>query len=513
MVEPEPTATTDARTPLGVMTAACVSTLIVNANTSAVAILLPAISDDVGMSTETLQWAVTGYLLVGAATIVTSGSLGDVFGRRKVFLGGLLLFIASCVLIALAPGGWAVIVGRCIQGAAGATLVAGGLSILTIASPPGNAQLRAVSYWGSASAVGAAAGPLLGGALVNTVGWQGLFWLDAAIAVLLVPLTLRAVAESSDPTRSRSIDWAGSALIALALAPLILGLTQGATWGWLSIQTLGCFAVSVASTIGFVAVESKVSAPLIDLGLFRNRRLVGATIGILIGAAAINAMMFLLSLFFQDPAAFGMDPFEAGLATLPATVGMVALTPAVPGLTHRFGVLAVVGTGFVIMTAGFVVLALAGASWGYLAFLVPIVMTAVGLCLSNNPCSSVATGSVDHSEVGGASGLSNMARYVGPAVMTAVVAALYAGIPANRSAAGASATDALLAGFHAAALALAVVSALGIVLVWLIRGYRDKHTPEGVDVAIAAAAPVHTVPRPETGPSTATRTAASGDPA
>ncbi|WP_278234567.1 MFS transporter [Isoptericola sp. AK164] len=497
MAETDRPARRDARTPGGVMAAATVSTLIVNANTSAVAILLPAISDDVGMSTETLQWAVTGYLLVGAATIVTSGSLGDVFGRRKVFVGGLLLFIASCVLIALAPGGWAVIVGRCIQGAAGATLVAGGLSILSIASPPGTAQLRAVSYWGSASAVGAAAGPLLGGALVNTVGWQGLFWLDAAIAVLLVPVTVRSVAESFDPTRSRSIDWAGTALIALALAPLILGVTQGATWGWLALPTLLCFAVSVASTVGFVAVENRVSAPLLDLRLFRNRRLVGATLGILIGAAAINSMMFVLSLFFQDPALLGMDPLQAGLATLPATVGMVALTPAVPWLTHRFGVLAVVGAGLIIMTGGFAALALASISWGYLAFLTPIVVVALGLCLSNNPCSSVATGSVDPSEVGGASGLSNMARYVGPAIMTAVVAALYAGIPENRQAAGASAAEAQIAGFQGAAVALAIVSATGILLVYLVRGYRERHAPDGVEVAIAAAAPLHTIPRPE----------------
>ncbi|MFI0961221.1 MFS transporter [Streptomyces sp. NPDC021080] len=155
--------------PMAVLIATCVSTLVVNANTSAVSILLPAISADTGTSLETLQWAVTGYSLVGAAVIVTSGALGDVFGRRLVFLGGLALFIASCVLIALSGSGGGVIAGRAIQGAAGATILACGMSLLSVSSS-GEGQVRAVTLWGGASAVGAAAGPLLGGVLVDGTG-------------------------------------------------------------------------------------------------------------------------------------------------------------------------------------------------------------------------------------------------------------------------------------------------------------------------------------------------------
>src|SRR5690349_7937265 len=135
----------------GVLAATCISTLVVNANTSAVAILLPAISEDTGMSVNTLQWAVTGYSLVGAAVIITSGSLGDVFGRKRVFQAGLLLFVASCVLIALASSGEMVIAGRMIQGAAGSTILACGMSLLTVAYR-GQEQVRAVSLWGAAAA-------------------------------------------------------------------------------------------------------------------------------------------------------------------------------------------------------------------------------------------------------------------------------------------------------------------------------------------------------------------------
>ncbi|MCW2826206.1 MAG: transporter, partial [Aeromicrobium sp.] len=161
----------------GVLVVTCISTLVVNANTSAVSILLPAISKDTGTSVATLQWAVTGYSLVGAAVIVTSGSLGDVFGRKRIFQLGLLLFVGSCLVIALAGSGGMVIAGRVIQGAAGATILACGLSLLTVANE-GGSQLRSVSLWGAAAAVGAAAGPLLGGVLVDVTGWQGLFWVD-----------------------------------------------------------------------------------------------------------------------------------------------------------------------------------------------------------------------------------------------------------------------------------------------------------------------------------------------
>ena len=259
----------------GVLAATCISTLVVNANTSAVSILLPAISEDTGTSVETLQWAVTGYSLVGAAVIITGGSLGDVFGRRRIFQLGLLLFVVSCVLIALAGSGEMVIAGRVIQGAAGATILACGLSLLSVANE-GDAQLRAVSLWGAAAAVGAAAGPLLGGVLVDVDRLAGPV-LDRrrGRGALHGAHRSSTVAESRDPDRPRSIDYAGTVLVALTLMPLILGVSKSGDWGWLSVATLGCFAISVAAGYAFVVVERRVSVPLLDLALLRNRVLVG----------------------------------------------------------------------------------------------------------------------------------------------------------------------------------------------------------------------------------------------
>jgi EmrB/QacA subfamily drug resistance transporter len=478
----------------GVMFATCVSTLVVNANTSAVTILLPAIAEDVDASISTLQWAVTGYSLVGAAFIVTSGALGDVFGRRRVFVGGLLLFIASCVLIALSDSQVGVIGGRCIQGAAGSTILASGLSLLTVASS-GSERLKAVSLWGAASAVGAAAGPLVGGLLVDSTGWEGLFWIDAAIAAVCIPVAIKTIQESRDPDRPRSIDWLGTLLVATILAPMILALSKGADWGWTSAGVLGCLAVSILSIFAFVAVEQRSPAPLVDLELMRNRVLIGSTIGILIGAGTINGLMFVVSLYFQDGNGLGMTPFEAGLATLPATVGLVLTAPFVPKIAEKIGTATTVGLGFIITTGGFAVLVPVKSSWAYVAFVLPFVVVAIGMSMTNGPCSSASTSAVPEQQVGAASGISNMARYVGSSVFVALAAAVYGSANTRRLEEGHPPADALATAFGRVSLAMAILSAVGIPLALLAKRHRT-HAPRTIDYAAAAASHTHTIAKP-----------------
>jgi EmrB/QacA subfamily drug resistance transporter len=483
----------------GVLVVTCVSTLVVNANTSAVTILLPAIAEDIDASVSTLQWAVTGYSLVGAAFIVTSGALGDVFGRRKVFVGGLLLFIASCVLIAMSTSQVGVIGGRMIQGAAGSTILASGLSLLTVASS-GSERLRAVSLWGAAAAVGAAAGPLVGGLLVSSTGWQGLFWIDAAIAACCVPVTLRAIEESRDATRVRSIDWLGTVLVATILGPLILALSKGSEWGWTSGRVLLCLLISIVSVFGFVVVERRSSAPLVDLELMRNRLLIGATLGILIGAGTINGLMFVVSLYFQDPSVLAMSPLEAGLATLPATIGLVVSAPLVPKWAAKYGTRNIVALGFAITAVGFAMLMAVKSSWDYAAFVIPFLAAAVGMSMSNGPCSSVSTSAVPVEQVGAASGISNMARYVGAAVFTSIAAAVYGSVTSDRVAAGETTADALATGFSRVALVMVIISALGIPLALTAGRHRPATPSATVDYVVAAAAQSHTMPRPGTTP-------------
>jgi EmrB/QacA subfamily drug resistance transporter len=484
--------TIDRRAAGGVLAAACVSALVVNANTSAVTILLPSISKDVDAPVAQLQWAVTGYSLVGAAVIVTAGALGDVLGRRKIFLGGLALFVASCAFIALSTTGAGVVIGRMIQGASGATILACGMSLLSVASS-GSGQMKAVTLWGAASAAGGALGPLLGGVLVETTGWQGLFWIDAAIAAACVPLTLAKVEESRDPNRSHSIDFAGTVLIALLLAPVVLALSKGNDWGWASAATLGCFAVSIVAGVLFVIVEKRVTAPIVHLSILRNRVLVGATLAILIVAGTINALMYVLSLYFQDPSALGMSAFEAGLATLPAAAGMIAITPLITPLAVKVGAARAVVIGFLLAAVGFAVLAFVEASWTYAAFVAPLVALAVGLGISNGPASSGSTAAVAADQVGEASGISNMARYIGGSVAVAAVAMIYNAVINNHRDAGDSAGEALAAGLSSASLTMAIWCACGVGLIALMRRHHARR-PQAVDLAAAAAASVHTIP-------------------
>jgi MFS family permease len=431
-------------------------------------------------------------MLVGAAVIVTSGALGDVLGRRRVFLAGLVLFVVSCALIALSGSGAGVVAGRMIQGAAGSTLLACGMSLLSVAST-GAAQMRAITVWGAASAAGAALGPLVGGVLVEVTGWQGLFWIDAAVAAACIPLTVATVRESRDPTRPRSIDLAGTLLIAVILVPLVLALSEGSAWGWLSAATLGCLVVAVLGVVGFVAVERRVRAPLVDLRLLRNVVLVGATLAILLVAGAINALMYVLSLYFQDPAGFGLNALQAGLATLPAAAAMIAVTPLITPLAMRIGARPAVALGFGLAALALGALAFVTSSWTYAAFVAPLAVGAVGLGLANGPASSASTSSVPPDQVGQASGISNMARYIGGSLAVAAVAAVFSAVTAAHRAAGSAPADALATGLSRSAILIALMSAAGVALALLLRRHRSTRT-EAVHRAAAAALTAHTIP-------------------
>jgi len=307
-----------------------------------------------------------------------------------------------------------------------------------------------------------------------------------------VPLTLATVEESRDPNRSRSIDFAGTILIALLLAPLVLALSKGNDWGWASAATLGCFAVSIISGVLFAIVEKQVEAPLVHLELLRNRVLVGATLAILIVAGTINALMYVLSLYFQNPAALGMSAFEAGLATLPAAAGMIAITPLISPLAARIGGRAAVVIGFGLAAAGFAVLAFVESSWTYAAFVGPLVALAIGLGIANGPASSGSTASVAADQVGEASGISNMARYIGGSVAVAAVAMIFNAVIVNHQNAGESDADALAAGLSSASLTMAIWSACGVALVVLMS--RGRLRTRAIDRAAAAAATTHTIP-------------------
>ena len=282
-------------------------------------------------------------------------------------------------------------------------------------------------------------------------------------------------------------------LIAVVLVPLVLALSKGGDWGWTSAATLGCFVVSIVGAVLFVVVERRVAAPLVDLALLRNRVLVGATLAILIVAGTINALMYVLSLYFQDPAAFGMSALEAGVATLPAAAAMIVVTPLITPLAARIGTRLAIVAGFVLAAVGFAALAFVESSWAYAAFVVPLIVLSAGLGLANGPASSASTAAVPQDQVGQASGISNMARYIGGAVAVAAVATIDNAVTATHRGgrvgrAGAGGRP------RASALLMAIWSAAGIVLV-------AAHGPPpsgdaGRSTAPPRRRPLHTIPAP-----------------
>ena len=251
----------------------------------------------------------------------------------------------------------------------------------------------------------------------------------------------------------------------------------------------------MAATVLFVIVERRVAAPLVDLHLLRNRVLVGATLAILIVAGSINALMYVVSLYFQDPDGLDMSALEAGLATFPAAAGMIAVTPLITPLAGRIGGGRAVALGFALAAVAIAALAFVEGSWNYAAFVLPLVVFAVGLGISNGPASSGSTASVEPEQVGSASGISNMARYVGAAVAVAGIAMIDNAVADNHREAGESASDALAAGLSAASLTMAIWCGLGIALIALLARHRPART-RAIDRAAAAAASVHTLPAP-----------------
>ena len=239
--------------------------------------------------------------------------------------------------------------------------------------------------------------------------------------------------------------------------------------------------------------DRRLKAPLVNLELLKNKVLVGSTLAILIVAGVINALMYVLSLYFQNPAALGMSALQAGLATLPAAAGMIAVTPLITPIAVKIGTRMAIAVGFGLATAGLVVFLFVSDSWKYAAFVVPLVAIAVGLGLANGPASSASTAFVAPEEIGQASGISNMARYIGASVAVALIATVYNAVTNNHVEAGASQGAGLAAGLAGASLAMAIFCAGGVALALLMARHRPRQ-PEAVDLAAAAAASAHTIP-------------------
>ena len=432
----------------------CLATGVLLLNVSAPSVTLPAVGRDLDTDLSVLQWVVSGYSLALAATLLTAGTLADLVGRRRMFLGGLIGFAAASALCAVAPSALALVAGRAVQGLAGAVLLSSSLALLA-QDFTGTDRARALGVWGATVAAAFAVGPLEGGILTEALGWRAIFAVDAAVALACLPVAVRRLRESRDPDAGR-VDWWGTLTLSLGLFLGVFALTRGAVLGWGSGPILASAAGAALLLAAFVVVERREREPMLDLGLFAIPTFTGASLVVMVIAASTFGPFLYLTLFLLDAA--GASPTAVGLELMP--LSGAALVVSVLG-GRAAGVLPVrvaLPAGLLLCAAGLLAMRGLEATSPWTVLLPGLLVMGVGIGLANPTVTYAALGVVPATRSGMASGVNNTFRQVGIALGIATLGAL---LPAriDDPAAFAAALDRILlvsAGVAAVGAALAV---------------------------------------------------------
>ncbi len=407
------------------LAAMCFALFMVMLDNTVVNVALPSIQRDLHATVSGLEWTVNAYTLAFAVLLVTGGRLGDLFGRRRMFLFGVVTFALSSAFIGFSQSEAWLVGGRAVQGIGAAFMMPGTLSIISNAFPPAE-RGKAIGTWAGVSALALAIGPVVGGFLVETVSWQSIFFLNLPVAAGAVFVTLFAAQESRDETAPAHVDLAGVATITVGLASLVLALVEGNAWGWGSGRILGLFAVAAVALVAFVLVETHARFPMVEFGFFRSRSFLGANIVAFIVSFAMLAMFFFLALYLQNVK--GYSPLQAGVRFLPSTVIIIFVGPIAGRLADRVG-------SRPLMTLGLALVSLSLFWQGHLAVDTPygqlagaFVVMGFGMGLVMSPMSTAAMNAVDQSKAGVASGVLSMSRMVGGSFGVAAMGALVTGL-------------------------------------------------------------------------------------
>jgi EmrB/QacA subfamily drug resistance transporter len=401
--------------------AMCFALFMVMLDNTVVNVALPSIQRDLDVSTANLEWTVNAYTLTFAVLLVTGGRLGDIFGRRRWFLLGVVVFGASSLFIAFSQTAAWLVAGRAAQGVGAAFMMPATLSIITNAFPP-EERGKAIGTWAGASAVALAIGPVVGGFLVEQVSWQSIFLINVPVAVVAVAVTLWATRESRDPTATRTVDVIGVATLTVGLGALVLGLVEGNAWGWTSPRILGLFTLAAGSLVAFFVAEHRVRAPMLDFTYFRSRSFLGANVVAFIVSFAMLAMFFFIALYMQNVR--GYSPLEAGVRFLPSTVVIIFMGPIAGRLADRIGPRPLMSLGLVLASAALLAQSFLTPDTPYWQLAIAFALMGLGMGLVMSPMSTAAMNAVDQSKAGAASGILSMSRMVGGTFGVAVMGAL-----------------------------------------------------------------------------------------
>ncbi|MER7464454.1 DHA2 family efflux MFS transporter permease subunit [Streptomyces sp. NPDC097981] len=382
---------------------------------------LPAIREDLGGKLEDLEWTVNAYTLTFAVLLMLGAALGDRFGRRRFFIGGLAVFTGASAVAALSPGIDTLIAARAVQGIGAAIMMPLTLTLLMAAVPAARRGM-ALGIYGAVTGLAVASGPLIGGSLTEHISWQWIFWLNVPTGLALIPLSRLRLAESTAP--GARLDVPGTLLISGGLFGIVYGLVNANSDGWTSQTVLGSLIVGGLLVLAFVRHGAVSANPMLPMRLFRNRGFVGINIASLLMFLGMFGSIFLLSQFFQGVA--GYSPTEAGLRMLPWTGMPMIVAPIAGILSDRIGGRPVVATGLAFQAVGlgwFAVILDADVS--YAAQLPALILSGIGMALYFAPAANVLMSTVGPADQGKASGANNALREVGGALGIAVLASVF----------------------------------------------------------------------------------------
>ena len=445
-----------------------------------VAVALPDIQRDLGFSQAGLQWVISAYTLVFGGFLLLAGRAADLWGRRKMFMVGLVVFTGASLVCGLAGSPSALLLGRIAQGLGAAIVAPSALSSLTTLFPEGDGRGRALGVWTAAAAGGGATGWLLGGLLAGSLGWEWVFFVNLPVGLVGVVLAPVLVSESRDQSAPPRLDVAGALSVTAGLTLLVYGITRVEEAGLASPVTLSSLASSVVLLALFVVVEGRVRHPLVPLGVFRSRGLLGANLVALVLTAATTPPMLLCTLYVQQ--VLGFPPAQAGLVFPPFNLAVIGGSLLGPRLVVRLGPRTTMVCGLIAIAAGSAtLLGVSPHDGGYLFYLIPaFVLMGTGLGYASVASTTVGTAAADGGLQGLASGLLNSAAQIGTVLGLAILVPLSAARTQTLSAT-IPADAALVGGFKLAFLGATVIAACGIAIATLLAGHEQQETEPSAD--------------------------------
>jgi EmrB/QacA subfamily drug resistance transporter len=401
-----------------VILAAILGSGIAFLDSTVVNVALPAIQDDLGGGLSGLQWTVDGYLLTLSALLLLGGALGDEYGRKRIFIAGLVAFTGASVLCGLAPNIGTLIAARALQGIGGALLVPGSLALIS-ASFREQDRGAAIGAWSGLTGVSTAIGPFLGGWLVDSVSWRLVFLINVPLAAVAVWVALRHVPESRDPGAGARPDYAGAITATIGLGGIVFALIEGPAHGW-SGPVIVAGVLGVLALIAFLPIELRQEHPLLPLGIFRSRQFSGANLTTFVVYGALGTATFLIVLQLQT--VMGYSAIEAGSSLLPITVLMLLLSSRAGRMSQRIGPRVPMTVGPMVVAAGLLLLSGLAPGDSYITAVLPgVTVLGLGLAITVAPLTAAVLAAVDENHVGIASGVNNAVARVAGLLSVAVL--------------------------------------------------------------------------------------------